>query len=73
MVLGIFILWVLHYTDVLSKNQIVSSAIIDKYIGESALLIREMVGYARDRQVSFAPPFFFAKLICIEPNSLIIC
>ncbi|XP_045085521.1 26S proteasome regulatory subunit 10B homolog A-like isoform X2 [Aegilops tauschii subsp. strangulata] len=29
---------------------IVSSAIIDKYIGESVLLIREMVGYARDRQ-----------------------
>ena len=29
----------------------VSSAIIDKYIGESARLIREMFGYARDHQV----------------------
>ena len=28
-----------------------SSAIIDKYIGESARLIREMFGYARDHQV----------------------
>jgi 26S proteasome regulatory subunit T4 len=32
--------------------KIVSSAIIDKYIGESARLIREMFGYARDHQVS---------------------
>lgn len=31
--------------------QVVSSAIIDKYIGESARLIREMFGYARDHQV----------------------
>ncbi|KAG4974713.1 hypothetical protein JHK87_031534 [Glycine soja] len=29
---------------------VVSSAIIDKYIGESARLIREMFGYARDHQ-----------------------
>lgn len=28
----------------------VSSAIVDKYIGESARLIREMFGYARDHQ-----------------------
>ena len=35
-----------------SWKQIVSSAIIDKYIGESARLIREMFGYARDHQVS---------------------
>uniref|UniRef100_A0A453LSX0 Uncharacterized protein n=1 Tax=Aegilops tauschii subsp. strangulata TaxID=200361 RepID=A0A453LSX0_AEGTS len=55
------------------KNLIVSSAIIVKYIGGSALLIREMFGYARDHQVSFAPPFFFAKLIGLKPNSLIIC
>ena len=27
-----------------------SSAIVDKYIGESARLIREMFGYARDHQ-----------------------
>jgi hypothetical protein len=31
----------------------VSSAIIDKYIGESARLIREMFNYAREHQVSF--------------------
>lgn len=31
--------------------QVVSSAIIDKYIGESARLIREMFNYARDHQV----------------------
>ena len=28
----------------------VSSAIVDKYIGESARLIREMFGYAREHQ-----------------------
>lgn len=33
-------------------KQIVSSAIIDKYIGESARLIREMFSYAREHQVS---------------------
>ena len=31
-------------------HQVVSSAIVDKYIGESARLIREMFGYARDHQ-----------------------
>ena len=31
-------------------GQVVSSAIVDKYIGESARLIREMFGYARDHQ-----------------------
>ena len=30
--------------------KIVSSAIVDKYIGESARLIREMFGYAKDHQ-----------------------
>jgi 26S proteasome regulatory subunit T4 len=29
---------------------VVSSAIVDKYIGESARLIREMFGYAREHQ-----------------------
>ena len=33
-----------------SFPQVVSSAIVDKYIGESARLIREMFGYARDHQ-----------------------
>lgn len=32
-------------------SQVVSSAIIDKYIGESARLIREMFNYARDQEV----------------------
>ncbi|KAK2144860.1 hypothetical protein LSH36_725g01104 [Paralvinella palmiformis] len=31
-------------------REVVSSAIVDKYIGESARLIREMFGYARDHQ-----------------------
>lgn len=31
-------------------NKVVSSAIVDKYIGESARLIREMFNYARDHQ-----------------------
>jgi len=30
--------------------EVVSSAIVDKYIGESARLIREMFSYARDHQ-----------------------
>ena len=30
--------------------KVVSSAIVDKYIGESARLIREMFGYAKERQ-----------------------
>ena len=30
--------------------KVVSSAIVDKYIGESARLIREMFGYAKVRQ-----------------------
>jgi 26S proteasome regulatory subunit T4 len=29
---------------------VVSSAIVDKYIGESARLIREMFGYAKEHQ-----------------------
>lgn len=31
-------------------GQVVSSSIVDKYIGESARLIREMFNYARDHQ-----------------------
>ncbi len=38
--------------------QVVSSAIVDKYIGESARLIREMFSYARDHQV-FSPPLVY--------------
>lgn len=33
-----------------SFKQVVSSSIVDKYIGESARLIREMFNYARDHQ-----------------------
>lgn len=33
-----------------SLSQVVSSAIVDKYIGESARVIREMFGYAREHQ-----------------------
>jgi 26S proteasome regulatory subunit T4 len=32
--------------------KVVSSAIVDKYIGESARVIREMFGFARDHQPS---------------------
>ena len=34
----------------LTINQVVSSAIVDKYIGESARLIREMFGYAKEHE-----------------------
>jgi 26S proteasome regulatory subunit T4 len=30
--------------------KVVSSAIVDKYIGESARVVREMFGYARDHE-----------------------
>jgi len=33
-----------------TPQQVVASAIVDKYIGESARVIREMFGYARDHQ-----------------------
>lgn len=45
--------------------QIVSSAIIDKYIGESARLIREMFNYAREHQVSLIMFCFFVYLLVI--------
>lgn len=35
----------------LRSAQVVSSAIVDKYIGESARLVREMFGYAKEHQV----------------------
>lgn len=38
------------YLNVFFFNQVVSSSIVDKYIGESARLIREMFNYARDHQ-----------------------
>jgi len=40
-----------HFNPSYTLLQVVSSAIIDKYIGESSRLIREMFGYARDHQV----------------------
>ena len=38
------------YTIIVLPFKVVSSAIVDKYIGESARLIREMFNYARDHQ-----------------------
>ena len=40
------------FADILDQMslQVVSSAIVDKYIGESARLIRELFGYAKDHQ-----------------------
>lgn len=43
--------------------KVVSSAIVDKYIGESARLIREMFGYARDHQ----PCIIF--MVCVQSFS----
>lgn len=43
---------ILHHTDAASADicVVVSSAIVDKYIGESARLIREMFGYAKEHE-----------------------
>lgn len=38
------------YKTLLTKDIVVSSAIVDKYIGESARLIREMFGYAKEHE-----------------------
>lgn len=35
---------------ILTSSTVVSSAIVDKYIGESARLIREMFGYAKEHE-----------------------
>ena len=51
--------------------QIVSSAIIDKYIGESARLIREMFNYAREHQVSLIMFCFFIYLVILNILSII--
>lgn len=32
------------------SSEVVASAIVDKYIGESARIIREMFGYAKEHQ-----------------------
>ena len=47
MTLQAFLMLILRW---LSFMQVVSSAIVDKYIGESARLIREMFGYAKEHQ-----------------------
>ncbi|KAI6226172.1 26S proteasome regulatory subunit 10B [Aphelenchoides fujianensis] len=44
--------------------KVVSSAIVDKYIGESARMIREMFNYARDHQPCIV--FMFAGLFAIR-------
>ena len=46
--------------------KIVASAIVDKYIGESARLIREMFGYARDHEPCTYP--FYETQIWTIPN-----
>lgn len=39
-----------HEAGVYPRAQVVASAIVDKYIGESSRVIREMFGYAKDHQ-----------------------
>ncbi|PRD24785.1 UNVERIFIED_CONTAM: Psmc6 [Trichonephila clavipes] len=48
--------------------KVVSSAIVDKYIGESARLIREMFNYARDHQPCV---IFMDEIDAIEHNVLL--
>ena len=48
--------------------KVVSSAIVDKYIGESARMIREMFAYAKDHQ----PCIIFMDEIDAIGNDLII-
>lgn len=48
--------------------KVVSSAIVDKYIGESARLIREMFNYAKDHQ----PCIIFMDEIDAIGNNLVI-
>ena len=51
--------------------KVVSSAIVDKYIGESARLIREMFNYARDHQPCI---IFMDEIDAIgKPNSYRFC
>ena len=38
-----------------ASRQVVASAIVDKYIGESARVIREMFSFARDHQPCVLP------------------
>lgn len=47
-VLNLFAVLCFHSSYIFLK--VVSSSIVDKYIGESARLIREMFNYARDHQ-----------------------
>lgn len=42
--------WIQNFHHHTSHSQVVSSAIVDKYIGESARLVREMFGYAREHE-----------------------
>lgn len=47
---GPFVLYSAVFHIYLTFLQVVSSAIVDKYIGESARLIREMFAFARDHE-----------------------
>lgn len=51
--------------------KVVSSAIVDKYIGESARLIREMFGYARCTHLP--PPLLPAKHVLPNADCLRRC
>ena len=42
--------------------KVVASAIVDKYIGESARIIREMFGYAKEHQ----PCIIFMDACCVD-------
>ena len=44
--------------------EVVASAIVDKYIGESARIIREMFGYAKEHQPC---------IIFMDPRRWLIC
>ena len=52
-----------------SLRQVVASAIVDKYIGESARLIREMFNYARDHEPCII--FMACALIPLVPARLL--
>lgn len=47
---GMHISFVVIPVDLANAEVVVSSAIVDKYIGESARLIREMFGYAKEHE-----------------------
>jgi 26S proteasome regulatory subunit T4 len=71
------ILYILHCTGktllarALASNinatflKVVASAIVDKYIGESARVVREMFGYAKDHQVRHICMFMYRQQLLL--------